>query len=80
MCGIVGLLHYKDKSLLTKMNEIQTHRGPDWKGEFWDDRNLVGLAMRRLSIVDVDSGHQPMTNEDGKIVLVFNGASCIIQV
>ena len=73
MCGIVGLLQYKDKSLLTKMNEIQTHRGPDWKGEFWDDRNLVGLAMRRLSIVDVDSGHQPMTNEDGKIVLVFNG-------
>lgn len=73
MCGIVGLIKYKDKGLLDRMNEAQIHRGPDFGGDFWDKEELVGLAMRRLSIVDLTNGLQPMTNEDGQVVLVFNG-------
>lgn len=73
MCGIVGLINYKNKELLMRMNQAQFHRGPDFEGHFWDDDNLVGLAMRRLSIVDIDNGMQPMTNENGRIILVFNG-------
>lgn len=73
MCGIVGLINYKNKDLLLKMNAMQAHRGPDYEGQFWDSGNLVGLAMRRLSIVDIESGSQPMTNEDESVVLIFNG-------
>lgn len=73
MCGIVGLVNYKNRDLLLKMNSAQTHRGPDYEGQFWDSDSLVGLAMRRLSIVDIESGSQPMTNEDESIVLIFNG-------
>ena len=73
MCGIVGLIHDRRKELLNRMNEVQIHRGPDFGGFFWDEQALVGLAMRRLSIVDLANGSQPMTNEDGSIVLVYNG-------
>lgn len=73
MCGIVGTINFNNKEILLKMNEVQYHRGPDFSGEYWDESNQVGLAMRRLSIVDLSSGIQPMTNEDGSIVLVFNG-------
>ena len=73
MCGIVGLIHDGRKELLNRMNEVQIHRGPDFGGFFWDEQALVGLAMRRLSIVDLANGSQPMTNEDGSIVLVYNG-------
>lgn len=73
MCGIVGLINYKNKELLTRMNETQFHRGPDFGGEYWDESALVGLAMRRLSIVDLNNGTQPMRNENGRIVLIFNG-------
>lgn len=73
MCGIVGLIKYNSKELLLKMNEIQFHRGPDYGGSYWDNEKLVGLAMRRLSIVDISSGKQPMENEDGTIILIFNG-------
>ena len=71
MCGIVGLANYGDRDLLVKMNESQVHRGPDFEGYFWN--NEIGLAMRRLSIVDISGGRQPMYNEDGSIVLIFNG-------
>lgn len=73
MCGIAGLINYKNRDLLLKMNSAQVHRGPDYGGDFWDGDSLVGFAMRRLSIVDIESGLQPMTNEDKSIVLVFNG-------
>lgn len=73
MCGIVGLINFKNRELLSKMNSTQIHRGPDYGGEFWDEDYLVGLAMRRLSIVDLNNGLQPMRNENGRIVLVFNG-------
>ncbi len=73
MCGIVGTVKYRDKEILHKMNEIQVHRGPDSEGVFWSEELLVGLAMRRLSIVDLENGTQPMYNENKRCALVFNG-------
>lgn len=73
MCGIVGLINYKDRDLLDNMNRSQFHRGPDGGGSFCSKDLTVCLAMRRLSIVDIEGGIQPMTNEDGSIHLVFNG-------
>lgn len=73
MCGIVGTVKYRDKEILHKMNEIQVHRGPDSQGVFWSEELLVGLAMRRLSIVDLENGTQPMYNENRHCALVFNG-------
>jgi asparagine synthase (glutamine-hydrolysing) len=73
MCGIVGTVKYRDKEILHKMNEIQVHRGPDSEGIFWSEELLVGLAMRRLSIVDLENGTQPMYNENKRCALVFNG-------
>jgi asparagine synthase (glutamine-hydrolysing) len=57
--------------MVERMRDILTHRGPDDAGLFVDGR--VGLGHRRLSIVDVASGHQPMTNEDGTLHIVYNG-------
>ncbi len=53
------------------MSSVITHRGPDGEGEFFDQE--VGLSHRRLSIIDVDGGTQPIENEDGSIQVVFNG-------
>jgi asparagine synthase (glutamine-hydrolysing) len=55
------------------MNTVITHRGPDDHGEYRSPEGLVSLAMRRLSIIDLQSGHQPMSNADGSIWIVFNG-------
>lgn len=77
MCGIVGihsLSHQRpiDSDVLTAMNDVLTHRGPDSAGQYIDP-GRVGLAMRRLSIIDVAGGDQPISNEDGTIWIVFNG-------
>ncbi|HKP45547.1 MAG TPA: asparagine synthase (glutamine-hydrolyzing) [Pyrinomonadaceae bacterium] len=77
MCGINGIAlatssrHRIDDAQLRRMRDVLTHRGPDDAGLFIDAR--VGLGHRRLSIVDVAAGHQPMTNEDGTLHIVFNG-------
>jgi asparagine synthase (glutamine-hydrolysing) len=77
MCGINGIAlsssseRHFDTGLLERMRDVITHRGPDDKGLFIDGR--VGLGHRRLSIVDVAAGHQPMTNEDGSLRITFNG-------
>ena len=77
MCGINGIA-FSSRSgqlvarpVLEAMRDVITHRGPDEEGIFID-RN-VGLGHRRLSIVDVASGHQPMTNEDGSLHITYNG-------
>ncbi len=76
MCGICGIF-YSDqrqgvnRDTLAAMNARIAHRGPDDDG-FLVEGN-VGLAMRRLSIIDVKTGHQPLSNEDGSIWIVFNG-------
>ncbi|HET7694273.1 MAG TPA: asparagine synthase (glutamine-hydrolyzing) [Vicinamibacterales bacterium] len=76
MCGIAGIvagdhLTPDERARLPFMRDVITHRGPDDAGLFVDDR--AGLAHRRLSIVDLASGHQPLGNEDGTVVIVFNG-------
>lgn len=75
MCGICGIVKNNkqdvQESTLRSMNDAIIHRGPDDQGYWTGDG--CGLAMRRLSIIDVAGGHQPITNEDGTIWVVFNG-------
>src|SRR3989454_520247 len=76
MCGIAGLvgadgLHPDDRARAIRMREVIRHRGPDEAGLWGDDRAL--LAHRRLSIVDLNSGQQPLANEDRTIWIAFNG-------
>jgi asparagine synthase (glutamine-hydrolysing) len=77
MCGINGIAFSArsgrriDAGVLARMRDVITHRGPDDEGIFID--GLIGLGHRRLSIVDVASGHQPMTNEDGTLHITYNG-------
>ena len=77
MCGICGKLYHSrdrtvDGELLRSMASVINHRGPDDEGIYV--KNNVGLAHKRLSILDLSpAGHQPMNNEDGSIWIVFNG-------
>jgi len=71
LCGITGILNLEDKSLLKSMCNILKHRGPDSDGYYQD--NEIGLAMRRLSIIDLEGGNQPIHNEEEDIWVVFNG-------
>jgi len=76
MCGICGVFYSNrservDRETLAAMNRQIAHRGPDDDGFYVDHH--VGLAMRRLSIIDVQAGHQPISNEDGGVWIVFNG-------
>ena len=72
MCGIFGVVSQKiDESHLKKATNLLAHRGPDDSGFFIEDG--VGLGHRRLSIIDLEGGHQPMYNEDGSLCIVFNG-------
>jgi len=76
MCGICGIINTDSENtvapeILVKMNDVMTHRGPDDEGTYIN--NNVGLGFRRLSIIDLAGGHQPMANEDDSIWIVFNG-------
>lgn len=73
MCGFVGFTNSinDDGSLLTSMMDKIVHRGPDSSGKYVD--NSIALGFRRLSIVDLADGDQPMFNEDKNLVIVFNG-------
>jgi asparagine synthase (glutamine-hydrolysing) len=76
MCGICGIFEPGresafDLATLKAMSDTLRHRGPDDEGCY--SRPGIGLAFRRLSIIDVEGGHQPLSNEDGSIWIVFNG-------
>ena len=76
MCGIAGAFHYKtgrpvSLDVLKKMNHEIVHRGPDDEGFYY--KNNIGLAFRRLSIIDLNTGNQPIYNEDKTVWVVFNG-------
>ena len=76
MCGIAGLFDITghqafDRGLLREMNQTQFHRGPDEGGDFLEPG--IALAHRRLSIIDLSSGQQPMHSADGAVSLVYNG-------
>ncbi len=75
MCGIHGLIHLDgspvEPRLLSAMGDVTTHRGPDDEGMHID--GAAGIAMRRLSIIDLEGGHQPLSNVEGTLWLVCNG-------
>lgn len=74
MCGIIGNSGSFDPEQLRQGNRAQCHRGPDDSGEFFHANARMGLGFLRLSILDLSPlGHQPMTSENGEVVLVFNG-------
>ena len=76
MCGISGFLHFDkerpvDLAVLKKMTDIIYHRGPDAQGFYIKDN--LALGHRRLSIIDLNTGEQPMYNDDKTVVLIYNG-------
>ena len=76
MCGICGFYEYKshrpaEDTILDAMVQVLRHRGPDDSGTYRDGD--LAMGMRRLSIIDLEGGKQPITNEDGSMVTVFNG-------
>lgn len=78
MCGFVGCVHeksqnYRDdqKQQFKNMNDIITHRGPDDEGFYYDEH--IQFGFRRLSIIDIESGHQPLTYENERYWIIFNG-------
>ena len=75
MCGICGIFDFKgapvDRDLLARMTSTIRHRGPD--GEGFYVQGPIGLGHRRLSIIDLEGGAQPITNEDGTLQIIFNG-------
>ena len=73
MCGIAGFAGSGARADLLRMTDALRHRGPDGEGFFVDPETNVHLGHRRLAIVDVDTGQQPMWNEDGLVGVVFNG-------
>lgn len=73
MCGLAGFFGRGDRTDLERMTNALAHRGPDGSGYHVDVDAPVFLGHRRLAIVDVASGHQPMWNEDGQVGVIFNG-------
>jgi asparagine synthase (glutamine-hydrolysing) len=74
MCGICGVHDPNgniDDNLIRKMSDVLTHRGPDDEGYHVEEK--VGMGFKRLSIIDLEMGNQPMANEDGSIWIVYNG-------
>jgi asparagine synthase (glutamine-hydrolysing) len=74
MCGIVGFIDTQagvSEGLLASLRDVMAHRGPDGSGEFVEGQ--VGMAMRRLAVIDVEHGHQPLTSQDGRVVAFQNG-------
>ena len=70
ICGFTGQLEDRE-NILQKMTEVITHRGPDSDGFYMDD--YISMGFRRLSIIDLETGDQPITNEAGNLVLTYNG-------
>ncbi len=73
MCGIAGIHGPQEDAWIGAMNALQIYRGPDGSGLFRDRDASLSLAMRRLAIIDPDGGVQPMSTEDGRYTIVFNG-------
>ena len=80
MCGVAGIFNYRseagtiNKDELRKIRDYQILRGPDAEGDWFSNDDRLGLAHRRLSIIDLDSeANQPMIDSNGRYVIVFNG-------
>jgi asparagine synthase (glutamine-hydrolysing) len=73
MCGIAGFVGRGEAADLARMTAALVHRGPDAEGAWRDPEAPVFLGQRRLAIVDLETGDQPMATADGELVVVFNG-------
>ena len=78
MCGIAGILSLDGRpidrlDLVQRMTARLVHRGPDEEGHYVNDTRTVALGHRRLRVIDLDSGRQPLGNESGSVMLTFNG-------
>ncbi len=78
MCGIAGMFNYRtgaplDREVLQRMTGVLSHRGPDGEGMYVSSEGDLGLGHRRLSIIDLTSGGQPMAESTGEVWIVFNG-------
>jgi len=76
MCGICGILYFNDngvdkREIINEMTSLMVHRGPDDDGYYFNDE--IGLGIRRLAIIDIEGGHQPILSEDGRYVVILNG-------
>jgi len=71
MCGIAGIISASHRDVIRSMTRVMGHRGPDGEGYYED--NSISLGHRRLSIIDLEGGKQPIANEDGNLQLVCNG-------
>jgi len=69
MCGICGTYGFIDKDLLKRMCGVMVHRGPDDEGHYFDKDVMLG--MRRLKVIDLDTGNQPIFNEDRSIAAIY---------
>jgi asparagine synthase (glutamine-hydrolysing) len=79
MCGICGIVDFSDrpieKAVVERMARVIVHRGPDGEGFHFDDAAAprAALAARRLAVIDLEAGHQPLSNEDGTVWVAYNG-------
>jgi len=73
MCGICGVIGIDNSDITKRMLNSIVHRGPDENGFYRDDNLQISMGIRRLSIIDLETGSQPLFNEDGTIVLIING-------
>ena len=73
MCGIAGFVGTGDADVLRRMTSALAHRGPDSGDHYIDPASAVHLGHRRLAIIDIAGGHQPMWNEDDTVGIIFNG-------
>lgn len=73
MCGICGFAGFNDSELINKMCDVLFHRGPDEEGVLIDEKNKIYLGQKRLSIIDLVTGRQPIYNENNDIAIIFNG-------
>jgi len=73
MCGIVGIAGSQELGWIGAMNGLMVHRGPDGEGVYRSEDGRLAFAMRRLAILDIESGQQPMTTSDDRFTIVYNG-------
>ena len=73
MCGILGIIGQKSSSIeyISKLNNLQYHRGPDSNGIYQDINSNVALAMTRLAIIDIVDGNQPFAMNSEKLIIIF---------
>ena len=73
MCAIFGIIGENNPSLLRKMSKVQEFRGPDKQNFYFDKENKLNLGNNRLSVIDINNGHQPMESYNKEFIIVFNG-------